>query len=170
MLGAVGACARAPVVTAPMVLASDASVADAGAAARAAVVSNDDDALHRGERFTGQYWCAQGRTDMTLIVDDVDGPDVDVIFDFHHRETGVAGSYHMRGSYDRRTRTLRLHGDRWISQPEGYIMIDLFGTMTRARSISGIVSGAPRCTNFSVAPEDSAAEPRSGRPLFETSP
>jgi hypothetical protein len=111
----------------------------------------------RGERFKGQYWCSQGRTELTLVIEDVDGEDVEALFEFSFPGSSTSaaaeGSYRMRGTWEARGRTLKLKGEQWIDQPTGYIMVDLSGTVGSSGVISGRVSGAPQCTTFSVTPE-----------------
>lgn len=156
---AVGACSRTPIVEAPVV------ASDGGAPVAVASARPDDARVHaaaadlpfdRGERFTGYYICAQGRTELTLVIEDIDGDDVDAIFEFTFAGSAsygpAEGSYRMRGTYEPRTRTLRLDADSWIDQAPGYQMVNLVGNVSPSRTISGRLSGAPGCSTFSVSP------------------
>lgn len=124
--------------------------------------------VDRGERFTGYYYCAQGRTELTLVIEDVDGDDVDAIFEFTFAGNGrfdpAEGSYRMRGTYEPGTRTLRLDGDSWIDQPAGYAMVNLVGKVSPTRTITGTLTGAPGCSSFSVTPSRPRSEAPRRRP------
>lgn len=111
-----------------------------------------DSPLQRGDRLSGHYVCAQGRTELTLVIEDVDGDDVGALFEFDYPGGGgsnapASGSFRMHGSIDPRSRALSLDGDRWLEQPEGYAMVGLVGTVSRSGSITGNVKG-PGCSSF----------------------
>lgn len=121
-----------------------------------------DAPFERGDRFAGHYVCAQGRTELTLVIEDLDGDDVAAIFEFDYPGGGGAntpanGSFRMHGSFDARTGALRLDGDRWLDQPDGYAMVGLVGTLSKSGSIDGTVKG-PGCSTFYVAPPASRAK------------
>jgi hypothetical protein len=92
--------------------------------------------------------------------------EVGAIFEFHYDGNGqsafaaAAGSAHMRGTYDRKTRVLRLVGAEWIEQPANYALINFVGVVNPRASArasgtySGTVEGSA-CTSFSVHSEDS---------------
>ena len=111
-----------------------------------------DAPFDRGDRLGGHYVCAQGRTELTLVIEDLEGNDVSAIFEFDYpggggTHTPASGSFRMHGSFDSRTRALRLDGDRWIEQPDGYVMVGLVGTVSKSGTIDGIVKG-PGCSTF----------------------
>lgn len=135
-------CARgATPVEAPMISADVAARAVAtttpasdGGARRPSAAH--DAPFDRGDRFAGHYVCAQGRTELTLVIEDLDGEDVSAIFEFDYPGGGGAnapasGSFRMRGSFDASSRAIHLDGDRWIEQPDGYAMV---GTRDRTAS------------------------------------
>ena len=114
-----------------------------------------DAPFDRGDRLGGHYVCAQGRTELTLVIEDLQGNDVSAIFEFDYpggggTHTPASGSFRMHGSFDPRTRALRLDGDRWVEQPDGYAMVGLLGTVSKSGSIDGTVKG-PGCSTFYVA-------------------
>jgi hypothetical protein len=156
---ALPACAReAPLVEAPM------ASADASVEARAPVASLDAGArpaavtlpFAPGDRYSGHYHCAQGRTEVTLVIEGVSDDAVDALFEFAFPGSATfdpaEGTYRMRGTFDPRQKALRLAGERWVDQPEGYTMSDLSGTVTRTGAIEGRLHG-PGCTSFLVTPE-----------------
>jgi hypothetical protein len=111
--------------------------------------------FERGDRLAGHYVCAQGRTELTLVIEDLEGSDVAAIFEFEYAGGGGAhapasGSFRMHGSFDAATRALRLDGDRWLEQPDGYAMVSLVGTVATSGSIEGTVKGSG-CSTFYVA-------------------
>ena len=105
----------------------------------------------RGDRLRGHYWCAQGRTELTLVIEDLEGEAVSAIFEFDYPGGGTtdpaSGSFRMRGALDPQTRALRLDADRWIDRPDGWGMVGLVGTVSKTGSVSGTVKGAG-CTTF----------------------
>jgi hypothetical protein len=162
VIGALGAlssgCARgATSVEAPMISADAAARAVATTTSTSASSARTrgaapDAPFDRGDRFAGHYVCAQGRTELTLVIEDLDGDDVAAIFELDYPGGGGAnvpasGSFRMHGSFDARSRALQLDGDRWIEQPDGYAMVGLVGTISKSGSISGIVKG-PGCSSF----------------------
>jgi hypothetical protein len=114
-------------------------------------LATSDAPFDRGDHLRGHYWCAQGRTELTLVIEDIDGDDVTAIFEFDYpgggTTTPASGSYRMRGAFDMRTRALRLDPNRWLEQPDGYVMVGLVGTVSKSGSITGTVKG-PGCTTF----------------------
>ncbi len=109
--------------------------------------------FERGARFAGHYVCAQGRTELTLFIEDLDGTEVSAIFEFDYPGGGGAhapasGSFRMHGSVDSRSGAMQLDGDRWIEQPDGYAMVGLVGTVSKTGSISGTVKGAGYSTFY----------------------
>ncbi|MDB5219053.1 MAG: hypothetical protein JWO86_6980 [Myxococcaceae bacterium] len=137
----VAARAAAPVTT------------SADARSRTSTARRADALLDRGDRFAGHYVCAQGRTEATLVIEDlVDGTDVSAIFEFDYPGGGgdhapASGSFRMHGSVDPGTGAMHLDGDRWIEEPDGYVMVSLLGTVSKTGSISGTVKG-PGCSSF----------------------
>lgn len=114
--------------------------------------ASSDAPFERGDRLSGHYVCAQGRTEATLVIEDVDGDDVGALFELDYPGGGgsnapASGSFRMRGSIDPRSRVVRLEGDRWVEQPVGYVMVGLVGTVSKTGSIAGTVKG-PGCTSF----------------------
>lgn len=115
-----------------------------------------DGPFDRGDRLAGHYVCAQGRTELTLVIEDRAGTDVSAIFEFDYPGGGgghppASGSFRMHGSVDASTGALRLDGDRWLEQPDGYAMVSLVGTVSKTGAISGTVKG-PGCSSFYLAP------------------
>jgi hypothetical protein len=122
----------------------------------ASLVHRNDGPLDRGDRLAGYYVCAQGRTELTLVIEDLAGTDVSAIFEFDYPGGGgghapASGSFRMHGSVDASTGALHLDGDRWLEQPDGYAMVSLLGTVSKSGSITGTVKG-PGCSSFYLAP------------------
>ncbi|MGW3949525.1 protein kinase domain-containing protein [Streptomyces sp. NPDC004752] len=107
--------------------------------------------------WRGSYYCAQGQTGLTLTISQDDG-DLTATFAFYPiaSDPDVArGSFAMRGTYHG-TR-MRLYGDHWLEQPEGYDMTGLSAVVAgkSPQKITGAVTDADgttsdNCTTFSV--------------------
>ncbi len=162
-----GAGATSQAVDAPMISVDAAAAAVALATATpaapdAAPRTPIDTPFQPGERWSGTYTCTQGKTDLVITFEDVartapgGDPDVEALFEFHYDGGGmgghppVDGSGRMRGTYDPKTRRLRLEGYEWIDQPANYGLATFTGTVSRTTStFSGTVQG-PGCTVFMV--------------------
>lgn len=147
-------------ISADVALASGSDGVPAPKASLPMRLGSGDAPFERGDRLRGHYWCAQGRTELTLVIEDVDGDAVSGIFEFDYPGGGTTepanGSFRVRGSLESNaksapsaasTPTLRLDGVGWIEQPDGYMMVGLVGTVSKTGSISGTVKG-PGCTTF----------------------
>jgi hypothetical protein len=149
---------EAPMINAEVAARSAPPTTSSADGLRARLVSPDgrDAPFERGDRFAGHYVCAQGRTELTLVIEDLDGTEVSAIFEFDYPGGGgthapASGSFRMHGSVDPRTGAVHLDGDRWIEQPDGYAMVGLVGQVSKTGSISGTVKG-PGCSNFYLDP------------------
>ena len=80
--------------------------------------------------YVGRYFCAQGWTDMTLSVVDVEGPRVRMQGTFRHAGTGVQGAYLLRGFCFPTSRRMVLSPQAWVQQPPGYIMVGMSGLVS----------------------------------------
>jgi hypothetical protein len=142
----------APMISADVAARATLSAAPSGEPAPRARAPLADAPFDRGDRLGGHYVCAQGRTELTLVIEDLQGNDVSAIFEFDYpggggNHTPASGSFRMHGAFDARTRALRLDGDRWIEQPDGYVMVGLVGTVSKSGTIDGTVKG-PGCSTF----------------------
>ena len=110
--------------------------------------------------WTGSYFCAQGKTGLRLAVQATPDGTLTATFNFYAvpDNPGVpSGSFTMTGTYS--DAGVDLTHDHWISQPPGYLMVDLSaGPPTQGgTALSGNVSGpAPDCTTFTVTKTGSA--------------
>lgn len=80
--------------------------------------------------YVGRYFCAQGWTDMTLSVVDVEGPRVRMQGTFRHGPTGTQGAYLLRGFCFPSTQRMVLSPQGWVQQPPGYMMVGMSGTVS----------------------------------------
>lgn len=140
-------------ISADVALASGGDGAPTTKASLPMRLGSGDAPFERGDRLRGHYWCAQGRTELTLVIEDVDGDAVSGIFEFDYPGGGTTdpanGSFRVRGAIESNpsARTVHLDGVGWIEQPDGYMMVGLVGTVSKTGSISGTVKG-PGCTTF----------------------
>ena len=110
--------------------------------------------------WSGGYVCAQGLTALRVsIVRDASGDGVKATFSFgpDASNPGVPkGAYSMSGKFGAADKRLRLHAGAWISQPDGYLTVDLDGFMGGSGLyISGNVLG-PGCSGFELRREGDA--------------
>lgn len=135
----------------------DGSAPPSIAAAELAVDAGAPLELRAGSRFAGSYVCNQGRTLMSLEIDEVeageDTTDVQATFTFDYvsGRPRVHGAFRASGTWDPETRTIALTPDEWTEDPSnGWVMVGLHGTLTKdGRSVTGTIDG-PGCTTFSV--------------------
>ncbi|MBX3190611.1 MAG: hypothetical protein KF819_26660 [Labilithrix sp.] len=125
--------------------------------------ANDRPPFEVGDRFVGYYYCAQGRTDLTLEITALDGDAIvaDFAFDFPGGagRPPAAGRFVTRGRFDRAKRSLEMQQEIWIDQPPGYVMVDLVGTLSPSGAYRGSVVG-PDCSSFSLQAPPSRPPPK----------
>lgn len=98
--------------------------------------------------WTGRYECAQGVTAVELTLDIDSGGAAIAVFEFGplaDNPTVPAGAYRMRGvvTQQRDRIAVVLDPDRWIEQPDGYMMVGLRATIDRdRRKIEGHIENA----------------------------
>ncbi|MFD4370741.1 serine/threonine-protein kinase [Streptomyces sp. NPDC058486] len=107
--------------------------------------------------WRGSYHCTQGETGLTLTISQ-DAEALTATFDFYPVPTNAdisRGSFAMRGTYA--GTHMRLYGERWLQQPEGYGMAGLSAEVTgkSPRRITGSVTNtdgtaSDNCTTFTV--------------------
>jgi hypothetical protein len=157
------ACVHERVVEAPLAPASAAAASDSGAPLqpplRAPLAAERNIPFEVGQAWIGQYLCAQGLTRLELQIERVEGLHIDAVFDFEHKPTGTAGSYHVRGDYDPDARRLKLEAGDWVVHPPGYVTVDLDGRVDASGDgYSGTVIG-PSCSTFQLRRAAGVAEP-----------
>lgn len=125
-----------------------------------AAAPNPNMLIHAGDRFAGSYRCAQGATDLTLVLGAVgEGPgevSVEATASFHvppaPGRSGEDGSFSVRGTFDPRSRRLHLRGAEWIVQPSNYQLVSFLGRVEKkgaSVAFGGTVDGH-QCTTFST--------------------
>ena len=101
----------------------------------------------------GKYICTQGVTALKLII--AEGPKGKITATFRfgplpENPEVPRGLYAMEGSYEVKTRRLKLKGAQWIDASSGYSMVDLDGGMDASgQRLSGRVP-FPGCTRFEL--------------------
>ena len=101
----------------------------------------------------GKYICTQGVTALKLSI--AEGPKGRITATFRfgplpENPEVPRGLYAMEGSYEVKTRRLRLKGTQWIDASSGYSMVDLDGNMDApGQRLSGKVP-FPGCTRFEL--------------------
>lgn len=117
-----------------------------------------------GDKLVGQYTCSQGRTELTLTIDEVgrgeDEIEVEATFEFHvnNSRASASGSFRTVGTYDARTRRMRLRGEEWLDQPPGYGFVGLNGVVNKTSTTYGGSVDGTGCTSFSTTLERGAKD------------
>jgi hypothetical protein len=102
--------------------------------------------------WEGRYLCPQGVTGLTLELSGRTGSEVGAVFHFYAvpENPGVPnGSYRLAGVV-RGDGTIDLLPERWIEQPEGYVMVGMTGFLDRT---TGVMRGRitdPACDLFDL--------------------
>ncbi|MBK1789302.1 hypothetical protein [Prauserella cavernicola] len=100
--------------------------------------------------WRGTYTCSQGETGIELEISEPEGDSVPAVFSFFPVEGGPpteTGSFSVIGSETDGQFVFRQ--DAWISQPEGFVMVDLGVASVQDDTMTGRVGG-PSCSDFSV--------------------
>ncbi len=85
--------------------------------------------------WTGTYTCPQGLTGLTLSITAQTAETFTGFFHFYPPAANSAareGCFSVRGRIERRR--VSLEAGRWITQPEGYVTVDLVGELNAATS------------------------------------
>ena len=106
------------------------------------------------EFWEGSYDCAQGRTGLTLTLEEAGSPgQVAALFNFYavpENPRVPVGCFEMSGLLDRRTRLLDLRAGRWLLRPFTYVAVDMRGTFNADFTrLTGRIAG-PGCTGFGL--------------------
>lgn len=107
-------------------------------------------------RYVGAYECPQGKTGLTLSIEQFDGGRLEAVFEFGPHPTNPDvpdGSFRMRGATAVGDRVrLEATEEDWIEQPEGYVTVDLQGQLVGAELSGEIIN--PECSVFHVVRAD----------------
>lgn len=103
--------------------------------------------------WNGEYTCLQGVTGLKLTITPVDEETVRALFEFFavpSNPDALEGSFQLLGAY--RGDRLVFRQEKWIKQPENYLMVDLEVTSPVEPDME-VLSGnvlSPDCKGFSV--------------------
>jgi hypothetical protein len=97
-------------------------------------------------RFDGSYVCRGQNTRLNLSLRAEPNGALTGNFSFGGSGTVPAGSYTMTGKWDGDAFTLS--GDHWITQPKGFVMVDITGHI-QSGTVTGVVL-ADFCSTFSA--------------------
>jgi hypothetical protein len=109
--------------------------------------------------WEGTYLCQQGLTRLKLVIKAKNLKNVDATFTFSahaSNPTVPSGSFKMKGIYTEMGSvdvpdTLELKATNWISQPSGYVTVDLQGNISPSeKRMVGNILNAPNCTTFDL--------------------
>lgn len=110
--------------------------------------------------WSGKYICTQGVTALRLELVDTGSGRVKATFRFGplpENPLVPEGAYTMTGWFDPVGRRLVLRRDAWLSQPSGYVMVDLDGRLVPSGDlITGqiVTDAMTSCTWFQVVRRD----------------
>ena len=100
--------------------------------------------------WRGSYVCLQGSTGLTLSVTKQSGNRFSGFFHFYPTRWGPVakeGCYSVDGTLDK-SGSIIIDTGRWITQPDGYVMVGLRGTLDKTGlSMSGQVKAPPPIEN-----------------------
>ena len=107
--------------------------------------------------WRGTYDCAQGRTGVTLTIDQQSGSDFSGVFHFYAVKENPSvpeGCFTVSGQVAGGGR-VQANGTAWIRQPANYVLVDLQGQLTSdVRRLLGVVTTpgyGNLCTGFEVS-------------------
>lgn len=107
--------------------------------------------------WIGSYVCSQGLTGLTLTINAQDGHDFTGYFHFYppvSNPQAREGCFAVKGRIDSQRR-VSVQATRWITQPDGYVTVDLAGALDQTGAgLAGRVVGPPPieelCTTFTL--------------------
>ncbi len=104
--------------------------------------------------WEGEYTCGQGNTGLKLTIKEPEASSVPATFEFFplsSNPSAAKGSYTMVGAFSSGGQ-LVFRQQKWVEQPDGYVMVDLAVTSpieSSTRQLSGDVL-SDSCKGFSV--------------------
>lgn len=108
--------------------------------------------------WQGTYICRQGLTNLKLIIKAKTPTNINAVFIFSanaSNPTVPSGSFRMKGTYENFkdadiSNRLELKATDWISQPSGWVTVDLQGNVSSSekRIVGNVLH--PDCTKFDV--------------------
>ncbi|MFC3031067.1 DUF1566 domain-containing protein [Pseudoalteromonas fenneropenaei] len=102
-----------------------------------------------GQTWVGNYRCAQGSTPLRLIIDSVNGSEVNAKFDFTSR--GVNGIYQLNGIYNNNSRKITFATGNWVKRASGFSAVGMDGTVSKdGKTFSGDITDRG-CSTFQVS-------------------
>jgi hypothetical protein len=131
----------------PVLAAPDASFTE-GSDAAALSTPNP---FHAGERWSGFYVCAQGNTNLVLVIDEVVGNSIQAKFDFEFAPAAVTGSFALSGTWQPATLRATFTPGAWLVRPgPNWFPVGMKGTVDPQRRVyEGSITSAG-CGAFSV--------------------
>jgi hypothetical protein len=129
-----------------------AAAGGAGASVELVVPTDNGHRIEGPSVWEGRYDCAQGLTGLTLELVGTGGARVSAVFRFHavpENPDVPSGSYTLLGTV-RGDGSIDLVPERWLEQPEGYVMVGMTGVLVPER---GLLRGAithPACAAFEL--------------------
>jgi uncharacterized protein with FMN-binding domain len=109
--------------------------------------------------WEGTYSCAQGLTNLKLVIQANSANEIDAVFMFspHPQNPQVpSGRFRMAGNLEISNSKdipdlLDLKGTTWINRPAGYMLVDLRGDVSASKNqITGNVLAVPGCSTFDL--------------------
>ncbi len=115
------------------------------------------------EVWRGQYVCAQGVTDLTLVMNVDKVGDAYALFEFYadrRNPTVPSGCFEMSGSKNNSGHVSLMPG-AWRLRPDDYVAVGLVGDVHEPANLTGEIEG-PGCGSFvlkqDLAPRDAVTE------------
>jgi hypothetical protein len=112
--------------------------------------------------WVGTYTCAQGLTNLRLVIDAESQNQVNAVFNFSANNTNPSvpsGSFRMVGTYKNSNSPIKgglleLRGTTWIKRPKNYVPVNLSANVAPSGFfMSGNVTGNSACTTFDLTKE-----------------
>lgn len=115
-----------------------------------AIPKREDAIFEVGQEWKGHYYCSQGRTALSLIIDSVAISDVKARFIFNYNNGGAKGSYNLLSKNKLSDKYIVFEPVSWIDRPSNYGMVGLSGEMSNnGRTFSGKITSSG-CGSFSL--------------------
>lgn len=112
--------------------------------------------IHEGQRWTGYYVCAQGKTKLNLFIESASPvnhthySNVKAIFDFDYNNGECVGKFNLTGKYDKNSRILRLKAGSWINNSCNYSKVGMDGVVSAdGQTYNGNITEL-NCNEFSL--------------------
>ena len=102
--------------------------------------------ISKNQIWRGYYRCSQGKTNLDVIIHNVDNNNIKATFKF---SGNGRGEFELYGKYNKETKELDFKPGRWLYNPNSYGTVGMKGYITNKKIYRGIINSSG-CKEFEL--------------------